>query len=152
VEFKLNALEYQANADDSYLTAKWLKENLPEKTIIATYMVGAYGYYTDLYFIDLLGLTDPVIAKSKGFSQGWIGHESYNIDYVLRKKPDMFILGSGKLAHNIPLEKASLMPPEVDKEAFCTEYDMKSLNLSSNKNRPKYLNCWVRRDSPIISY
>ncbi|HEY3251694.1 MAG TPA: hypothetical protein VGK25_11300, partial [Ignavibacteria bacterium] len=41
------------------LTAKWLKNNTPEGSIIATHDVGAIAFYSDRKIIDIVGLINP---------------------------------------------------------------------------------------------
>ncbi|NOS85560.1 MAG: hypothetical protein HOP31_10505 [Ignavibacteria bacterium] len=40
-------------------TAKWLKNNTPEGSIIATHDVGAIAYYSDRKIVDVVGLINP---------------------------------------------------------------------------------------------
>lgn len=44
-------------------TAKWLKNNTPEGSIIATHDVGAIGYYSDRKIVDVAGLINPEFIK-----------------------------------------------------------------------------------------
>lgn len=53
-------------------TAKWLKNNTPESSIIATHDVGAIGYYSDRKIVDVAGLINPEFIKklnSKDFAR-----------------------------------------------------------------------------------
>jgi arabinofuranosyltransferase len=52
-------------------TAKWLKNNTPEGSIIATHDVGAIGYYSERKIVDVAGLINPEFIKklnSKDFA------------------------------------------------------------------------------------
>ncbi len=83
-------------------TGKILERILPERSSIVTNEVGAVAYYSKLPVIDMIGLTDKVIAR--------IIHESYMTygegdsdwsvkeisDYLLSRKPECFILPSYK--------------------------------------------------------
>ena len=44
-------------------TAKWLKNNTPEGSVIATHDVGAIGYYSDRRIVDVAGLINPEFIK-----------------------------------------------------------------------------------------
>jgi hypothetical protein len=63
----------------------WLRDNLPHDYVVGTYASGAVPYYSRLPSLDLLGLTDETIAHAHvpNFGKGTIGHEKYDIDYVL---------------------------------------------------------------------
>jgi arabinofuranosyltransferase len=63
-------------------------------TLIAVAAAGAIPYYSRLPALDLLGLTDRVIARSAPTDQpsrAAAGHMKWNIDYVLSRKPDLII-------------------------------------------------------------
>jgi len=44
-------------------TAKWLKNNTPENSVIATHDVGAIGYYSERKIVDVAGLINPEFIK-----------------------------------------------------------------------------------------
>jgi tetratricopeptide (TPR) repeat protein len=44
-------------------TAKWLRDNTPEGSIIATHDVGAIGYYSNRKVVDVAGLINPEFIK-----------------------------------------------------------------------------------------
>jgi hypothetical protein len=46
--------------------ARWLAEHTPPGEPIALSDIGQFGYFSDLPVIDLVGLTDPEIARSAG--------------------------------------------------------------------------------------
>lgn len=54
---------YQEQSRHIYIrqvtAAKWLKENTPEGSVIATHDVGAVAYYSDRKVIDVVGLINP---------------------------------------------------------------------------------------------
>jgi hypothetical protein len=63
-------------------------------TLIAIVPAGVLPYYSRLPTLDLLGLTDAVIARSAPTDQpdrAAAGHMKWNIDYVLSRKPDLII-------------------------------------------------------------
>lgn len=58
-----NRIIYQDQARHIYtrqvVTGKWLKDNTPEGSIIATHDVGAIAFYSDRKIIDIVGLINP---------------------------------------------------------------------------------------------
>jgi arabinofuranosyltransferase len=77
-----------------YLTARWLAENTDPSDRVALTSAGIIPYFTDLCTIDMLGLSDPHIAREgvsiAGF--GFPGHERFDNDYVLAHEPEWFVL------------------------------------------------------------
>ena len=77
-----------------YLTARWLNEYADPDDRVALTSTGIIPYFTDLYTIDMVGLMDRHIAREgvsiAGF--GFPGHERFDNDYVLAKKPEWFVL------------------------------------------------------------
>jgi hypothetical protein len=61
---------------------------------LATNVAGKVPYYSGLPTIDLLGLTDPVIAKTpvQDYGKGYAGHERAAPDYVLTRRPEILYL------------------------------------------------------------
>lgn len=91
--------------DKMKLSGTWLKNKAVAAgrtlTVAAT-TIGAVSYYSDADIIDVLGLTDKVIAHdpepieeiSSKESIGW-KERHYNIDYVLSRKPDYIYFSTG---------------------------------------------------------
>jgi hypothetical protein len=73
----------------------WLREQTPEDYKVAAFAIGALGYYSERYVLDMLGLTDEVIAHTEvpGVGTGLAGHERYNVDYVLEQRPEIIVIG-----------------------------------------------------------
>jgi arabinofuranosyltransferase len=67
--------------------AKWLKENTPEGSIVATHDVGAIAYYSDRKIVDVAGLINPEFIKKlldKDFSKFMIEQmKKENVDYIV---------------------------------------------------------------------
>lgn len=74
-------------------TGKWLAANYNPDTVIAYGAIGALPYYSDLYTIDIFGLTDPHIARREvtGMGKGLPGHEKADGAYVLFREPDIIL-------------------------------------------------------------
>lgn len=81
---------YSISKYDSWITlGKFLGKQYPGKTI-AVGAAGKIPYFSGLKTIDMLGLNDKHIAHGEAtfFSPG---HNKYDADYVLSKKPDIII-------------------------------------------------------------
>ncbi len=89
-----------------------LKKSAPANAVLALNTAGIIPYYSQLYTIDMLGLTNKEIA-AKGKTNrggGQAGHENGDGAYVLAKKPFYIIFGNF-LGQKAPLYKG-------DKEIF----------------------------------
>ena len=91
--------------DKMKISGTWLKNksNAEGKTLtVAATTIGAVSYYSEADIIDMLGLTDRVIAHnpkpieeiSSKEGIGW-KERNYNIDYVLSRKPDYIYFSTG---------------------------------------------------------
>jgi hypothetical protein len=71
---------------------RWLKNNVPEDTKIASITAGAIPFYSKLKTLDLVGLTDKTIAKRGNIHlDAAPGHQKYLSEYVLRSRPDIIV-------------------------------------------------------------
>ena len=74
----------------------YLRKNHQGQTI-ATVPIGAIGYFSGLEVIDLVGLTQPAIARSGNsvpaemLGRRWIAHERHDTDWVLQRAPDLIV-------------------------------------------------------------
>ncbi|MBW2526594.1 MAG: hypothetical protein JRI23_20600 [Deltaproteobacteria bacterium] len=73
---------------------RWFAAHVPPGTSLATNTAGSIPYYArHLRVIDMLGLTDPVIARSAPrVGRGYAGHERHDADHVLRQQPEFVLL------------------------------------------------------------
>ena len=71
---------------------KWLGDYAKPGETLAVAVAGAIPYYSGLYTIDILGITDPHIAhvEIEQMGRGKAGHEKHDIDYVLARRPTYF--------------------------------------------------------------
>jgi hypothetical protein len=72
---------------------KWLRAHVTAGTLVATNCAGSLPYFSELPVIDMLGLTDAHIARSRPDRSQWIGHEKGDGTYVLGRRPDLLIFG-----------------------------------------------------------
>ncbi len=77
---------------------RWLKDNARADSLIACTVIGAIPYYSGLRTIDMIGLTEPYIARYpnpiQGIESSW-RERKYNAEYVLDQKPDFIIFALG---------------------------------------------------------
>jgi len=74
----------------------YLRAHFPKATV-ATVPIGAIGYYSQLPIIDLVGLTEPEIARAgrsvppELLTKQWIGHERHCTECVLARAPALIV-------------------------------------------------------------
>jgi hypothetical protein len=71
-----------------------LRSAVPPTALLATNVAGRVPFFSGLPTLDLLGLTDPVIARSPtpDIGRGYAGHERAAPDYVLSRRPELVYL------------------------------------------------------------
>ncbi len=80
--------------EESVVVGRWMARNLPPDTMIGVTRAGAIPYYSRLPTLDMLGLNDTHIAHADvDLGKGIAGHEKYDIDYVLERRPEILLLG-----------------------------------------------------------
>jgi hypothetical protein len=79
---------------------------------VAVIAAGALPYYSGLPAIDMLGLNDRNIAHREmpRLGTGQAGHEKYDVDYVLDRKPTYVFIGAYGLSPR-PLPSQELIHP-----------------------------------------
>lgn len=111
----------------------YIREHWPPHTIIASNNAGSLPYFSDRYSIDMLGLTDSVIAHRKipQYELHWqfiAGHEKGDGKYVLSRKPEYIILGPADGRKDEPWflsDKEILEDPRFKKEYLYHEVQIK---------------------------
>lgn len=121
--------------DDYVKIGNWLKNNVPPDTLVAMPRVGGIPYYSNLPTVDMLGITDPHIARTSSEGNEHIpGHNKHDFRYVLSRGPDIIIYWErlfGKYPKNIGFHLVNpgfmgfqeLAQPEVRKK-FEEEYGL----------------------------
>ena len=73
-----------------------LGEVLPPDTLVAVNPIGAIGFLCRCRILDMLGLADRHIARTKpaDLGQGVAGHEKGDGAYVLERHPDLILFGN----------------------------------------------------------
>jgi arabinofuranosyltransferase len=72
---------------------KWLSRYAQPNESIAVGVVGAIPYYSRLYTIDMLGITDLHIAhlRMPHMGEGVAGHEKHDMSYIVARRPTYII-------------------------------------------------------------
>ena len=134
---------------------RWMRDNLPPSTVIAVIPAGIIPYESRLPTIDMLGLSDEHIAHRR-LKLGLFpaGHEKYDTDYVLDRRPDIIVLYDGltelpwRVADYAKL-RSTLIPAAVDmagSDRPPKEYDYRYVQISEGK----WLNLLVRPGNAAV--
>jgi arabinofuranosyltransferase len=127
------------------LLGRRLKSILPPGTIIGCGSTGAIGYYTDMPVVDILGLTEPHIARHGRIVARQPGHLKSDGAYVLQRAPDLLLLGNIQI-HRGEWDR-SRMPLKVQERSiveqseFAERYEFVNVPLG----RDFYLSCFKLR-------
>ncbi|MBN1163571.1 MAG: hypothetical protein JXB45_03255 [Candidatus Krumholzibacteriota bacterium] len=122
-----------------------LKDILPPDTRLGCGSTGAIGYYSDLFMVDILGLTEPEIARKGKIVSRQPGHLKTLGKHVLSRKPDLLLLGNiqihtGQRAEDLSRIKIQEQDIIMGQE-FTRDYEFINLPLAGNF----YLSCYRRR-------
>ncbi len=72
---------------------EWFERNTTPEESIATPVIGAIGYYSHRTVIDMVGLTDATVTHGGAIStDARRGHQRYNTEYLLGRKPAFIYL------------------------------------------------------------
>jgi hypothetical protein len=73
---------------------RWFRQHASAGESLAVLPAGAMPYYSGLTAVDMLGLNDTTIARTKvTMGTGQAGHEKYNVPYLLQRAPTYFVIG-----------------------------------------------------------
>ncbi|HEV8377094.1 MAG TPA: tetratricopeptide repeat protein [Candidatus Polarisedimenticolia bacterium] len=83
----------------------WLKRTAPPDAWVALNPVGLIPYVSGLPTLDKLGLTDAHIARQgkRVTNRVLVGHNRYDAEYVLSRRPEILILGQAALLQIDPV-------------------------------------------------
>lgn len=141
-DFKAYSIEYQKAINESRITARWFKENVPNDILLAASTIGALGYYSDLKILDIFGIVDPVIAHSPNKISGLAGHHSYDFDYVFSRKPEMMYFSYGRLDRIPYFDPVEKTPLGMKSGVFLQYYEPQSYLVTPPGKPPGYINVW----------
>jgi hypothetical protein len=128
-----------------------LGERLPGGTSLGCGSTGAVGYFSGLPIIDILGLTEPEIARNGKIVSDQPGHMKALGSHVLDRRPDLLLLGNiqihrGKRPEDLGRIKVQERDIILDPR-FSAEYEFASLPLGGGF----FLSCYVRSGSAVFS-
>lgn len=114
---------------------RWINKNTSEYTTIAVSAAGVIPFYADRSTLDILGLNDVYIAHLpvNNLGSGKPGHEKFDPDYVMERKPDV-----------IPWVTAPYVTKHPD---FDITYELKNYSGPEGRN----VQLFVRRDTELVN-
>ncbi len=132
----------------------WLHDEVPPTTTIALIPAGTIPYVSQLPAIDMLGLNDEHIAhRDLPLGATSAGHEKYDTDYVLDRRPEIIILFDGLTLAPITAHDYagfnSFIPALVDmahSPRLLREYEARNIPLEKDR----WFNILVRRDAGAV--
>ncbi len=116
--FYWKSLGYELTRSDGALlteklvrVGKWLQVNADPDASLATPVIGAMPYYSELKTYDMYGLTDTYIAHRKTeLGKGLKDHDEYDMAYLLKKQPDYIFISLYRINSLIELINQPAMP------------------------------------------
>jgi hypothetical protein len=135
---KIHGLERHANLEARKLVGDWIAAHTPTDAVLAIHSAGVIPFYANRRTIDMWGLTDRTIARTKVISmgQGMAGHEKTNPAYVFGRAPDLY-LPEDKV---FTIRAWTLETEPGFPEDFLDHYRSVSVPIEG-----RHLNMWVRR-------
>jgi hypothetical protein len=125
---------------------RWLRDQVPPDTLLATNTAGSVPYFSQLPTIDMLGLNDAHIAHRQmpHMGSGKAGHEKADGAYVLSRQPDLVLFGAarGRKTPAFRSDRELYAQPE-----FRTQYQLESYRLPSGAT----VHLWRRAGSPPLA-
>jgi arabinofuranosyltransferase len=129
-------------ANDRFITSSlWLADQTHPGESLAVLHIGAVGHCNpEVRIDDLLGLTDPHIAKmDMKKSVGFHGHQKYDIEYSVEKASDnFFFYAFGSLGSNGELDINFISPQArrfIESPIFRNKYKLSDFYLESGQVR-----------------
>jgi hypothetical protein len=130
-----------------------LGQNLPPTSVLATNIAGKVPYESRLPTIDLLGLTDAVIARTKieSMGRGYAGHEKANVDYIAERRPTVLFISVLERAPLEVIQSANASSrmlasttlrayaPLLSDESFARHYSPALVFLTPSRTAPVFL-------------
>jgi hypothetical protein len=139
----------RTTVDAMSLLGERLGTILPAGTRLACGSTGAVGYFSDLPVIDILGLTEPQIARKGMIVSDQPGHMKTDGKHVLGRNPDLLLLGNIQIHRGRrPEDRSRIKVQEreiVRQASFTEDYEFINLPLGSGF----FLSCYKRKDFSI---
>ena len=102
---------------------RWFHDNSRAGESIAVLPAGAIPYFAELPAIDMLGLNDLHIGHRQmpDMGSGPVGHEKYDVDYVLQRAPSYILVGVYGLSPD-PLPANRMITPYYAAERLLLQH------------------------------
>ena len=128
-----------------------LGDRLPEGTSLGCGSTGAVGYFSGLPIIDILGLTEPEIARNGKIVSDQPGHMKALGSHVLDREPDLLLLGNiqvhrGRRPEDLGRIKVQERDIILDPR-FSNDYEFTNLPVGGGF----FLSCYRRSGSAAFS-
>lgn len=131
---------------------RWLRGNVAADSEIAVVPVGAIAYESQRNIIDMLGINDEHIAhRELPLGEFPAGHEKYDSEYVLDRRPDIIILfdglsGSPWSSREYDMLRGVIIPAVtemLENERLDKLYQRRAVEIREGK----WFNLYVRREA-----
>jgi len=117
-----------------------------QQPLLAVTAAGAVPYWSELPALDLFGLSDRHIARTRppGWGEGMLGHEVGDAAYMLSRQPDLILFGTpgGREPTGLYGRELSSMPEFAANYDFCVFSGTIPFGFNSR--------IWVHRNSSKI--
>jgi hypothetical protein len=123
---------------------RWLASHSRPEDVVAAAPIGAVGYYSERPILDLLGLTDPHIARvAPDPLIRRPGHQRHDGPYVLDQRPAFILLGNIDLSGLAQTPRPYAWEHDLDEDPrLRRDYQVCSPRMASGM----VFNFWYRRD------
>jgi hypothetical protein len=131
---------------------RWFKANSPADATVATVAIGAVGFFSERTIVDPHGIVDARIGhRPIELGRGLSGHEKYDVEQVLSRRPGYILLVHYLTPAPLPAERVlqaawgDFNQTLVRRPELAREYRYESVPCGL-----LYLNVFVRRDLPAL--
>lgn len=103
---------------DNLRVGLWLRAHYPPEAVVADAAAGSVPYFSGLGAVDLLGKSDPVIAREAAVAGNTRpGHNKYDYEYSLGvRRPDLVVL-----PYRGPVSEAALQPLKTGEASWVAD-------------------------------
>ncbi len=129
---------------------RWLRGGAALDTSVSTVAIGAIAYHSDLVIVDPHGIVEAGVAHQKqDLGGGYAGHEKYDVNAVLAKRPGYLLLLNLLTPKAVPEDRVAdhvwgTFNAEIVRDArLQRNYRYESIPFGD-----EYLNLHIRRDLP----
>ena len=141
-----------ALTDEWSQMGRWLQDAAEQGSSLSTIAIGAIGFHSGLTIVDPHGIVDPSIAHlDVDLGRGYAGHEKYDVNRVLDRRPSYFVLQNRLTGRPVPpavlprwmwgsFNKLMLRQPE-----FIRTYRYHAIEISPHQ----FMSLHVRDDLPV---